>query len=75
MILLLAAIDYGVMEHAKNIYVLTSSFGWDDVGSWLAVERIRPQDEFSNVIDGRVVPLPYPQFRGLSSMGIFRSSC
>ena len=49
------SIDYGVMEHAKNIYVLTSSFGWDDVGSWLAVERIQPQDEFGNVIDGRVV--------------------
>ena len=49
------SIDYGVMEHAKNIYVLTSSFGWDDVGSWLAVERIQPRDEFGNVIDGRAV--------------------
>lgn len=49
------SIDYGVMEHAKNIFVLTSSFEWDDVGSWLAVERIQQADEFGNVISAKAV--------------------
>lgn len=49
------SIDYGVMEKAENIYTLPGSFGWDDVGSWLAVERIQPTNEFGNVIDGNAI--------------------
>lgn len=49
------SIDYGVMEKAKNIYILSGSFGWDDVGSWLAVGRIRKSNEFGNVISGNAV--------------------
>ena len=43
------------MEKAKNIYILTGAFGWDDVGSWLAVGRIKQSNEFGNVINGNVV--------------------
>lgn len=49
------SIDYGVMEKAEHIYSLTGAFGWDDVGSWLAVGRIRASNEFGNVISGNVV--------------------
>jgi len=49
------SIDYGIMEKAKNIYILSGSFGWDDVGSWLAVGRIKNSNEFGNVITGNVV--------------------
>lgn len=49
------SIDYGVMEKAKNIYILSGSFGWDDVGSWLAVGRIKKSNEFGNVISGNAV--------------------
>lgn len=49
------SIDYGVMEKAQNIYILSGSFGWDDVGSWLAVERLKTTNEFGNVVDGNVV--------------------
>lgn len=49
------SIDYGVMEKAKNIYILSGSFGWDDVGSWLALERLRTSDAFGNVISGNVI--------------------
>ncbi len=49
------SIDYGIMEKAKNIYILTGAFGWDDVGSWLAVGRIKASNEFGNVVDGHVV--------------------
>lgn len=49
------SIDYGIMEKAKGIYILAGSFGWDDVGSWLAIERFRERNEFKNVIDGNVI--------------------
>lgn len=49
------SIDYGIMERAKTVYVIPSSFGWDDVGSWLAVGRINPADEMGNVFKGDVV--------------------
>lgn len=49
------SIDYGIMEKAQNIYILSGSFGWDDVGSWLAVERIRQSNEFGNIITGNVI--------------------
>ncbi len=49
------SIDYGVMEKAKQVYVLPASFGWDDVGSWLAVGRINPANDADNVIKGDVV--------------------
>ncbi|MCF0120457.1 MAG: NTP transferase domain-containing protein [Oscillospiraceae bacterium] len=49
------SIDYGVMEKAESIYTLAGSFGWDDVGSWLAVERLNKSNEFGNVVNGNVV--------------------
>lgn len=49
------SIDYGVMEKAKNIYILSGAFGWDDVGSWLAVGRIKRSNELGNVVEGNVV--------------------
>lgn len=49
------SIDYGIMEKANGIYTLPGSFGWDDVGSWNAVERIQPVNEFGNVVNGNAV--------------------
>lgn len=49
------SIDYGVMEKAEHIYVIPGTFGWDDVGSWLAVGRINQQNEFGNVIKGNII--------------------
>lgn len=51
------SIDYGIMEHAKDIYILPGTFGWDDVGSWLALERINPTNEFGNVVNGNVISI------------------
>ena len=51
------SIDYGVMEKAENIFTLTGTFGWDDVGSWLAVSRIRRTDEKGNVSTGNVIAI------------------
>ena len=49
------SIDFGIMEKADNIYTIPGNFGWDDVGSWLALERINPTNEYGNVITGDVV--------------------
>lgn len=51
------SIDYGIMEKAKNIYVIPADFGWDDLGSWNSLSRYKDTDENNNVIDGRVAML------------------
>lgn len=51
------SIDYGIMEKAENIYILPGTFGWDDVGSWLAVERIRKTNESGNVVEGNIITI------------------
>lgn len=48
------SVDYGIMENAKNIYVIPSSFGWDDIGTWKAVERYRQKDINNNVCVGDI---------------------
>lgn len=49
------SIDYGVLEKDDHIYVIPGNFGWDDVGSWLAVERLQPKDEEGNVFTGDIM--------------------
>ena len=49
------SIDYGIMEKASDIYLIPGNFGWDDVGSWLAVERVRVTDSLGNTLSGNVV--------------------
>lgn len=43
------SIDYAVLEKSDDIYVIPSNFGWDDVGSWEALDRYRQKDEYGNV--------------------------
>jgi len=38
------------MEHAKEVLVIQAPYRWDDVGSWLALERMHPQDADGNTI-------------------------
>ncbi len=44
------SIDYAVMEHAEQVLAVQAPFRWDDVGSWLAVERMHPQDAEGNTV-------------------------
>jgi mannose-1-phosphate guanylyltransferase len=44
------SIDYAVMEHAREVLVVQAPYRWDDVGSWLAVERLNPQDADGNTV-------------------------
>jgi len=49
------SIDCGVLEKADNIYTVPGSFGWDDVGAWPAVARIRQTDPQGSAIRGNVI--------------------
>lgn len=51
------SVDYGIMEKASDIYILPGTFGWDDVGSWLAVERIKKSNEQGNVVEGNIITI------------------
>ena len=51
------SVDYGILEKEKSIYVIPGNFGWDDVGSWLAVERMRPHDDMGNVVAGNAMTI------------------
>lgn len=43
------SIDYGIMEKAKNVHVLPSSFGWSDLGTWGSLYELSQKDESHNV--------------------------
>jgi mannose-1-phosphate guanylyltransferase len=49
------SVDYGIMEKTEKIYVIEGDFGWDDVGTWNSVERIRAKDINGNVCSGRIM--------------------
>ncbi len=51
------SIDFGVMEKANHIFTIPGDFGWDDVGSWLALERINQTDENDNMLDGDILSI------------------
>ncbi|OOM77748.1 mannose-1-phosphate guanylyltransferase RfbM [Clostridium puniceum] len=51
------SIDYGIMEKANDIYTIPGSFGWDDVGNWLALERINKTNDDGNVVKGNVITI------------------
>ena len=43
------SIDYGIMEKADNVYVMPSSFGWSDLGTWGSLYELSEKDEDGNV--------------------------
>ena len=44
------SVDYAVMEHAERVAVVPLQAGWNDVGSWDALETILEQDDRGNSI-------------------------
>ncbi len=49
------SLDYGIMEKADNVYVLSVDFGWSDLGTWGSLYAIREKDENGNAIMGNNV--------------------
>lgn len=48
------SVDVGVLERSPRVRVLPGDFGWDDVGTWGALRRVKPEDETGNVSSGKV---------------------
>jgi mannose-1-phosphate guanylyltransferase len=46
------AVDVGVMERSPRVLVLPGDFGWDDVGTWGALRRVRDCDADGNAASG-----------------------
>ena len=44
------SIDHGIMEHAQAVATVPLQAGWNDVGSWDALEAILQQDETRNFV-------------------------
>ncbi|MEZ5046474.1 MAG: mannose-1-phosphate guanylyltransferase [Chitinophagaceae bacterium] len=46
------SIDYGIMEKAKNVYVVPSYFGWCDLGTWNSAYDNSQKDYLGNAVYG-----------------------
>jgi len=49
------SVDVGVLERSERVMVMPGDFGWDDVGTWGALRRVRAHDEAGNATSGDVV--------------------
>lgn len=49
------SIDYGIMEKAENVYVIPSSFGWSDLGTWASAYETLQKDYLDNAVAGNNV--------------------
>jgi len=49
------SIDYGIMEKADNVYVIPSSFGWSDLGTWASAYENLEKDYLANAVTGNNV--------------------
>lgn len=46
------SIDYAIMEQSDNVYVLPSSFGWSDLGTWTSLYEEKEKTDAGNVVIG-----------------------
>jgi mannose-1-phosphate guanylyltransferase len=51
------SVDYAIMEKAAGIRVVPARFGWNDIGSWAAMDEMRDKDAQGNVAVGDVAVL------------------
>ena len=46
------SIDFGIMEKADNVYIIPSSFGWSDLGTWNSAYENLDKDYLGNAVAG-----------------------
>jgi mannose-1-phosphate guanylyltransferase len=49
------SIDFGIMEKARNVYVIPASFGWSDLGTWNSAWENMEKDYLGNAVAGKRV--------------------
>jgi mannose-1-phosphate guanylyltransferase/mannose-6-phosphate isomerase len=51
------SVDYAIMEKTRKISLVPAEFSWNDVGSWKALDEVRPKDDKLNVKSGDIFTL------------------
>jgi mannose-1-phosphate guanylyltransferase len=51
------SVDVGVLERSSRVMVIPGDFGWDDVGTWAALRRVRKLDPAGNASSGAAWPV------------------
>ncbi len=51
------SIDYAVLEKSKRLAIIPVDMGWEDVGSWNALDEVLPRDANGNILTGNVVSI------------------
>ncbi len=70
------SIDFGIMEKTSGLRLVPAQFGWDDIGSWAALERALPSDASGNVAQGSHIALEsngcivYAQSETIATFGV-----
>ena len=49
------SIDFAIMEKANNVYIIPSSFGWSDLGTWNSAYENLEKDYLANAVAGKNV--------------------
>ena len=44
------SIDYAILEHCREVYVMRCNFGWADLGTWHAVYECMSKGNGDNVV-------------------------
>jgi len=49
------SIDYAILEKSDRLAVIPTDMGWEDVGSWSALDEVIQRDGNGNILTGNVV--------------------
>jgi mannose-1-phosphate guanylyltransferase/mannose-6-phosphate isomerase len=49
------SIDQGVLERADPVAVIPAEIGWNDVGSWSALDEVAERDLEGNLVEGNIL--------------------
>lgn len=49
------SIDYGIMEKANNVFVISADIGWSDLGTWGSIYTHLDHDDDNNAVVGKNV--------------------
>lgn len=51
------SVDYAIIEHAEDVFVRPSDFGWSDLGTWSSLHEELQHDAYNNAVVGEGVKL------------------
>lgn len=51
------SVDFGILEKSKNVTVIPSDFGWNDLGSWAALDSIFMKGPHGNIEQAKHVSI------------------